>query len=298
MAAARKPFSPNTGGQPQTHGAHAATSASSDPLKPSQTVKADAALSDHGQLSQLLKPEQDDDPLGEGIAEGFNDDDLFNALFGPCPEEPETAGDVSTAKDEVIADPCMMGAEDIKECEQFWEDLFDNADVHTGANAQQGGGSSSSTSMAMTPETESQAAPDKKQYPTGTQKKHVRPAVLKQLDCPGGTISLDHHAHRFTVALAHHARETSKLVVPYTNHGFSKVFGAGSCTTWKESLRECHAWMWTKYQRLHPKSTKTVQTPGSISDAVYEQLVEAINNLGPKVAYGSNKKALKEHSCK
>ena len=182
---------------------------------------------------------------------------------------------------ESVLDTYMIEASQSSDClgeQLFGPDLFDEAPCEQAS----GGGSSSSTSK---PSADTVA----KKYPSGIAKTNKRPDVLQSLDCPGGKISLDFQAHRFIAELKHTDKQASSLVDPFLHHSTSKNFGCG--TEWKDALIFCHAWLWRKHDRLASlkstrASSKLVQSPGLMSDSVFEQLRPIIDGLGPKIIYG------------
>lgn len=239
------------------------------------------------------QPEQVEDPFWDIVSDEEIQEELFQSLL-KCKEEPPGEEDASMEEVLNLFPPDPQGddmpvpeAEEkvpalppspplspmTAEQQRLWDDLWKDEEP--------GDSSSSKGIERTTPQDE----PAKKQYPAGVQKKHVRPDALKPLDCPGGSIGLDQLAHRFTASLTHTPKQESRLVPPYSQHGFSKVFGSGTGITWQESLRECHRWLWTKFPRLQPNAKK-LQTPGDISETILSQLEETISSLGPKAAYG------------
>eukprot|EP00435_Cladocopium_sp_Y103_P016723 s2438_g4.t1 len=99
-------------------------------------------------------------------------------------------------------------------------------------------------------------------------------------------LHMDQNAHRFTVVCHYKGFDFPE---PYQNKTFNRNFGVGK--TWQVALKECHDYMWNKWELIKDRSPCTLdefQTPGRVPDAVMDDMAAFIRNRLPlKKSYGS-----------
>ena len=93
------------------------------------------------------------------------------------------------------------------------------------------------------------------------------------------TLGLDQNAFRFRVEC--HMKDFD-FPAPYDKKTFSRVFGTS--ITWRESLSQCHEYMWKKWNLIRDRSPldRDEQSPGIIDEDAMKQMEEFILHKLPK----------------
>lgn len=96
--------------------------------------------------------------------------------------------------------------------------------------------------------------------------------VLRSLVPPTASINCDQNAHRWRAVMPTPAGEA--VVGFYAKNSHSKRFHLQENDSWKESLADCHRWLWEKYQLLPELASADVepQVPGALRPEILDYL--------------------------